>query len=282
MSRQNNLVTVCLIVLSLLFSSTNLFAQYDVGFADVNLHPDVKKIIAEIESKTKKTIEVNYGEFEKDNSTTFGTSFINDSGRALVNIRQDLLNQPKKLEAVVTHELLHLKLRVNGFPVFLWSSTIKTAKGRAIDVEQSSVNDLLSLIEHQVFKSDMEKYDLFKIINLAGDTAKFARINRNKRDSQADSLNYARAILEYHNPADIEEVRKIYIANKWNTSLQQGKQIAEIIKTSNSQNPNDVEKTFLRCLSVLFPLPNANYTFKLTVDPKSKFEKQMIISIAKK
>lgn len=262
--------------------SINLFAQYDAGFAKVNLHPEVKKIVAEIENKTKKTIEVNYGEFETDNSTTFGTSFINDSGRALVNIRQDLLNQPKKLEAVVTHELLHLKLRVNGFPVFLWSSTIKTAKGRAIDVEQSNVNDLLSLIEHQVFKSEMEKYDLFKAINLAGDTAKSAKLNRNKPDGQAETLDYARAILEYHNPADVEEVRKIFTNNKWNISLKKGQQIADIIKNSNSQTPNEVEKTFLRCLLILFPPPRANYTFKLTVDPKSKFERQMIISVAKK
>lgn len=269
------------IILLLLILNSNLFAQYDVGFSDISLHPDVKKIIGEIESKTKKTIEVNIGEFERDNNTTFGTSFINDSGRAVVNIRHDLQYQPKKLEAVVTHELLHLKLRVNGFPVFLWSPTVKTAKGRAIDVEQSTVNDLLSLIEHQVFKSEMEKYDLFKAINLAGDTAKFARMNRNKLDSQADSLNYARAILEYQNSADIEEVRKLYVANKWTVSLQKGKQIADIIKISNPQTPNDVEKIFLRCLLILFPSSNKNYTFRLKIDSNSKFQKLMIINTAK-
>ena len=266
----------------LLVLKLNLFAQYDVGFADVNLHPDVKKIITEIETKTGKTIQVNYGEFETNNNFTFGTSFINNSGRALVNIRHDLRYQAKKLEVVVTHELLHLKLRVNGFPVFLWSSTVKTAKGLAINTEQSTVNDLLSLIEHQVFKAEMEKYDLFKAFNLAGDTAKSARANKNKRDSQADSLNYARAILEYNNPADTEEVRKIFFANNWNRALKDGKQLAEIIQTFPLKTPNEVEKVFLRCLLILFPLPNSNYKYKLTIDAKAKFERQMIISITKR
>ena len=263
------------------FLKINLFAQHDIGFAQINLHPEIKKIIAEIEGKTRKTIEVNVGEFEKDNQTTFGTSFINDAGRAVVNIRHDLLSQPKKVEAVVTHELLHLKLRVNGFPVFLWSPTVKTSKGRAIDVEQSNVNDLLSLIEHQVFKSEMIKYDLFKAINLAGDTLRLARLNRNKPDGQPDSLNYARALLEYHEQNDIDEVKKIYTANKWNISLNKGKQIAEVIQTSNPQTPGDVEKVFLRCLLILYPT-GANYTFKLVTDPNSKFEKLMIINTAKK
>lgn len=266
----------------LLILSNNLFAQYDVGFADIPLHPEVKKIISEIETKTKQTIQVNIGEFEKDNAYTFGTSFINDFGRAVVNIRHDLQYQPKKLEAVVTHELLHLKLRVNGFPVFLWSPKVKTAKGLAAQTEQTTINELLSLIEHQVFKADMEKYDLFKELNLAGDTLRSAKSNRNKRDSQSDSLNYARAILEYPNLSDIEDVRKTFAANKWNRALKDGKQIADFIKTLTSKTPNEVEKVFLKCLQVLLPSPNLNYTFKVSVDSKSKFERQMIINIAKK
>lgn len=266
------------IFISLLLCGTNIFAQFDVGFTGVNLPPEIKTIIAEIEKKTGKKIQVNYGEFDGDDNTMLGSSFINDSGIAVVNIRYDLKRQPKKLEAVMTHELLHLHLRVRGFPVFLWSPSVKTARGLAQDVEQSNVNDLLSLIEHHIFKAEMEKSGLDQFVNLAGDTAAAARRNKGRADSQSDSINYARAILEYAKPADIEEVRKIYAANGWNISLQKGREIADIIGSSNLKTPKDVEAVFLRCLLKLYPPPRPASTFRLSVDPKSKFYRRMIIN----
>lgn len=278
---QNNFF-ISLFIISLIFLfQTHIFAQYDVGFAGVNLRPEIKMVVAEIEKKTGKKIQVNYGEFDGDDNTMLGSSFINDSGIAVVNIRYDLKGRQKKLEAVMTHELLHLQLRVRDFPVFLWSPTVKTAKGAAQDVEQSNVNDLLSLIEHRIFKAEMEKAGLDQFIDLAGDTAAAARGNKGKADSQSDSLNYARAILEYSNPADIEEVRKIYAANGWSVSLRKGKEIADTIKSSRLQTPQDAETVFLKCLIKLYLSPGANYSFKFTADAKNKFYRQIIINTAR-
>ena len=268
------------IFISLFLCETRIFAQFDAGFAGVNLRPEIKTFVAEIEKKTGKKIQVNYGEFDGDDNTMLGSSFINDSGIPVVNIRYDLKRQPKKLEAVMTHELLHLHLRVRGFPVFLWSPGVKTARGLAQDVEQSNVNDLLSLIEHQIFKAEMEKSGLDQFVNLAGDTAAAARRNKVRANSESDSLNYARALLEYAKPADIEDVRKIYAANGWNISLQKGREIAGIISGSKLQMPKDVETVFLKCLLKLYPPPRPTSTFRLSVDPKNKFYRRMIISIS--
>lgn len=95
--------------------------------------------------------------------------------------------------------MLHLRLRVNNYPTFIFSPAIKTAKGRAIEVEQSNINDLKSIIEHKVFKTDMQKFGLYKFINLAGDTAERAKKQKGQADGQDDVINYARAILEYQN-----------------------------------------------------------------------------------
>ncbi|HSK71466.1 MAG TPA: hypothetical protein VK892_07215, partial [Pyrinomonadaceae bacterium] len=136
----------------------NVPAQTDVGFIGIKLRPEVQSLISEIEKKTGRKIQLNFGEFsDASDESMIGSSFIDDDGTPVVNIRFDLKHQPKKLEAVIAHELFHLRLRADGFPVFLWSPKVKTHKGLAQDVEQSNVNDLLSLVEHRIFKSEMEK-----------------------------------------------------------------------------------------------------------------------------
>lgn len=80
---------------------------------------------------------------------------------------------------------------------------------------------------------------------------------------------------------DIEEVRKIYAANNWKRSLQEGKAIADIISQANPQTPKDAENIFLQCILKLYTSPNSPLTFKLTLDPSVKAYRQMIINTAK-
>jgi hypothetical protein len=244
----------------------------------VRLRPEIRAIIKEIETKTGEEI---YAEFVRGNDFQLGSSFISEDGVPVVLVDFSLETDSKRLEAVIVHELLHLRLRVNNYPTYLFSPTVQTARGRAIDVEQSNINDLKSLIEHRIFKADMEKFGLSKFINLAGDTARQARRKKGQADSQADSINYARAILEYLSPADTEEVRKAYAANGWERALQTGEELAEIIAASKLQTPKDDETVFLKCLLKLYPPPRPTFTFKLTVDPENKLFRRMIINTSR-
>ena len=277
-------------IIFLLTISGNAFAQVIEDSSDQNveqnsnkflglkLRPEIRAVVKEIEQKSGRGI---YSKFIELDKFMLGSSYISEDGLPVVLVDYDLEDEPKKLEAVITHELLHLRLRVNGYPTFLFSESVNMSKGRAIDTEQGHINDVISLIEHQIFKADMQKFDLYKYINLAGDTAAGARKNRGKEDEQADSINYARAILEYPNTKDIEEVRKIYTANKWARALRDGEAIAGFIKTSNIRTPKDVDVVFLKCLSQLFPLPSSSYNFKLTLDPNKKVGRRMIIGISR-
>lgn len=182
-----------------------------------------------------------------------GASFIIDEGIPVVRLNYRLEKGARqKLEAVYVHELLHLRLRVNNFPTFLFSPTVNTAKGRAVDVEQSNVNDLLSLIEHRAFKPEMERLGLHKYIDLAGDVAKGAKGKKAGTDGQDVSVNYARAILEYPNQKDIDEVAQIFSENKWTRALTSGERIADFISQANLQTPEAVEAVFLKCITELY------------------------------
>ncbi|HEX3102744.1 MAG TPA: hypothetical protein VHQ01_13160, partial [Pyrinomonadaceae bacterium] len=142
-----------------------------------------------------------------------------------------------------------------------------------------NINDLKDLIEHRVFKTDMERLGVYGFIDLAGDTAAGAKKRRGQMDSQADAINYARAILEYQNQRDVSEVKRIFQANGWTRSLQIGQDTAEIISQAEPQTQKDVEAVFLRCLLKMYP-PKGGVTFKLTIDKSNKFFRRLIISTA--
>ncbi len=249
-------------------------------FLGLKLSPEIRTIIREIERKTGNEISGEFGELDE---FMLGASFITKDGVPVVHIDYKLEDGDyKKLEAVIVHELLHLRLTSNGYPAFLFSDNINMTKGRAIDTEQSNINDLRSLIEHQIFKADMQKFGLYKYIDLAGDTAKLARNQKGQESGQDSSINYARAILEYPNQKDIQEVKNIYTANKWTRALREGETIAGMIGASNIKTPADAEALFLKCITVLYPMPNTSYNFKLTLDPKIKTYRRMIVSIARR
>jgi hypothetical protein len=182
---------------------------------------------------------------------------------------------------VLAHELLHLRLRVNNFPTFVFSPDVKTQRGRAIDVEQGNINDLKDLIEHRVFRDVMQRLGLFNLIDIAGDTAKNAAARKGKRESNADAINYARAVLEYQDPKDVKKVTEQFTANGWKRSIKIGSEMADIINNSVIKTPADDEAVFLRCISKLYP-PPGGYSFKLTPDPTNKHFRRMIVSIDKR
>jgi hypothetical protein len=263
--------TILIFFLVTIFS-LEIAAQNEKLFLGIKLRPEVRAIADEIELKTKRKIYAVFDEFE--NEYTLGSSFIHTDGTAYVRANTNLRAQPQKLEAVVAHELLHLRLRANGFPVFLFAPTVKTVRGLAQDIEQSNVNDLTSLIEHRIFKAEMDKLGLNQIINLAGDSERSAARRNGEEDGQTDALNFARAVLEYQNRADIENLRKIYVKNKWRKSLEIGQEIADLISRSAIDSPEASARIFGLCAAKLYPSPRP---FKLTPDKTVKAYRQLLI-----
>jgi hypothetical protein len=255
------------------FFSFGIFAQTEKPFLGLKLRPEVRAIADEIEQKTKRKVYPEFFSFEED--SILGTSFISDEGTAIVRAAPRLKREPQKLEAVIAHELLHMRLRVNNYPVFLFSLTVKTAKGLAQDVEQDNINDLTSLIEHRIFKAEMDKFGLNQLIDLAGDAERSAIARGADEDGQSDALNFARAVLEYQKPADIERLRKVYVKNRWQRALKTGREIAALISGSTINSPEGSARVFRLCLAKLYPTPRPA---KLTPDKTVSAYRQMLIS----
>jgi hypothetical protein len=269
---------VLLVCAAILLSHISSSAQPKRSdFMGIKLRTEVQAYSDEIEKKTGKKIIGIFSPFEKkEEEGVLGVSFINEEdGIAYVGVKDNLEGQTKKLEAVIAHELLHLRQRVRGFPVFLWSPTVKTSKGFAQDVEQSNVNDLLSLIEHQVFRDEMEKLGLDKFLDLSKEAIQGAKKLKGTEDGQAESINFCRAILEFQNPKDLETYRKVFIENGWQTAIKIGEAMAEIIKQQKITTPAQTQAVFSRCLIKLYNTPRA---FKFRRNLNIKQYRQMIIS----
>jgi hypothetical protein len=272
-------VKPALLIFLFLTASLSLSAQSGRTLLGVKLRPEIAALADEIEKKTGKKI---YAEFTGLEEYMIASSFINeDDGRPIVLVSPGLEGDAKKLPAVLSHELLHLRLRVNNFPTFVFSPDVKTQRGRAIDVEQGNINDLKDLIEHRVFRPEMEKFGVYGVLDIAGDTAKNAAARKGKQESNADAINYARAILEYQDLKDVKRVTGLFTANGWKRSIKIGSEMADIINNSVVKTPEDDQAVFLRCISKLYP-PPGGYSFKLTPDPTNKHFRRMIVSIDKR
>jgi hypothetical protein len=244
----------------------------------LRLSAEVFGWLEEVEEKLGREVYAEFAELDEagaDGDYTLGVSYLTGTGTGVVRVDESFRGRgAKATEAVVGHELLHLRLRARGYPLFLFSPEVLTARGRAVDVEQSNVNDLVSLIEHRVFASEMRRTGFDKLVDLTNGL-EAARRRRGTEDSQAETLNYARAALEWDDPRLLGELTRVHQANGWARSLADGRRLADIIRASNVNAPGDVPPVFLRCMAVLY-----RAEFRLEADRRfalSRIHPQMLI-----
>jgi hypothetical protein len=242
----------CLLALS---CASHAAAPETRALLGVTLDGRVASLIGEIRDKLGKDVDVAFAELDEEGAGgdyTLGVSYLTGAGVPVVRVDESFRNRTREEKlAVLAHELLHLRLRVRGYPLFLFSPGVMTLKGPAQDVEQPNVNDLVSLIEHRIFAAQMRAADFDQIIDLTN-AVEGARARRGVEDSQAETLNYARALLEWDNPARLEELTRVHRANGWRRSLADGRRLAEIISSASASTPAEVTPVFLRCMSVLY------------------------------
>lgn len=221
----------------------------------VMLSKEVSDWLNEVENKLGEGVFAEFAELDSEDAGgdyTLGVSYITNKGVAVLRVDESFREKDEKqTEAVIAHELLHLRLRARGYPLFLFSPTVKTKRGPAEDVEQSNVNDLVSMIEHKIFAGEMRRSGFDNLIDLTNGLEAARRMGSSE-DGQAEMLNYARAALAWNSPKSLDELTKIHHANGWKRSLDGGRKIAGIIRASHINAPNDVAPVFLRCMFVLY------------------------------
>jgi len=221
----------------------------------VRLGAEVSAWLEEVEGKLGREVYAEFAELDAPDAGgdyTLGASYLTRAGVAVVRVDESFRARgEQQTRAVIAHELLHLRLRARGYPLFLFSPTVQTRRGPAEDVEQEHVNDLVSMIEHRVFAAEMRRTGFDRLIDLTNGLDAARRRGRTP-DGQAEVLNYARASLEWNDARLVEEFTAVYRANGWTRSLEGGRRMAEIIRAADIRAPTEVAPVFLRCMSVLY------------------------------
>ena len=221
----------------------------------VMLGAEVASWLAEVENTLGREVYAEFAELDPEDAGgdfTLGTSYLTRAGVAVLRVDESIRARgPRQTEAVIGHELLHLRLRARGYPLFLFSPEVMTMRGPAEEVEQSNVNDLVSMIEHRLFAGEMRRTGFDRLVDLT-DWLDSARRRGRTADGQAEMLNYARAELEWDDPRLLGELAGVYRANGWARSLAGGRRLAAIIRAANVTAPAGVAPVFLRCMSVLY------------------------------
>lgn len=221
----------------------------------VRLGAEASAWLEEVEGKLGREVYAEFAELDPEDAGgdyTLGASYLTRAGVAVVRVDESFRARgARQTEAVIAHELLHLRLRARGYPLFLFSPTVMTRKGPAQDVEQDHVNDLVSMIEHRVFAPEMRRTGFDKLIDLTNGLDAARRAGR-AADGQAEMLNYARAMLEWDDARLLGEFAAVYRANGWTRSLEGGRRLADIIRASDIHAPTEVAPVFLRCMTVLY------------------------------
>ncbi|MEZ5426367.1 MAG: hypothetical protein R2747_08890 [Pyrinomonadaceae bacterium] len=241
----------------------------------IELRPRIESVVDEIEKKTGHEIVAVFESFDRaEEEGILGVSFIHTDGIAYVGAKTSLRLDSKRLEAVLAHELFHLRQRLRGYPTFMWSEKVKTKKGPAHLVEQSNVNSLHSLIDHRFFQADLEQLGLYKYLDLSDDAIRAAREEGHLEDGQAQAIDFCRAVLEFQDAKKLETYRRIYIKNGWRDSIKIGEAMAAIIKEKKITTAAEFQTVFSDCLIKLYKLPRA---MKFRRDPTMKHYRRMVI-----
>jgi len=154
----------------------------------VGLGAEVSAWLEEVERRLGQEVYAEFAELDPEDAGgdyTLGTSYLTRAGVGVVRVDESFRGRGEKLtEAAIGHELLHLRLRARGYPLFLFAPEVKTLRGPAEDAEQPNVNDLVSMIEHRVFAPEMRRTGFDKLIDLTSYLASARRL-RGSRDGQA-------------------------------------------------------------------------------------------------
>jgi hypothetical protein len=219
--------------------------QSDTHFG-LKLPPKILTLWNEVAEGYGKPIQER--EIRLSETRNYGYSDIEDDGTPFIALSQ----RGHSIEEVV-HELMHLKLRLEGYPFQIyWTYHCRQHK---VWQEWLSGN-LKDVIEHWVF------YPRVLALGIQPDPEASKDIERAVQEDRwpgGDTLTrqelavfYFRAFTLPSNAEVCDKISAWYKAKGWTEAMALGDQMLQILTTIRPRNANEEVTTFLQCANVLF------------------------------
>lgn len=196
------------------------------------LRRSVLAMIEEVEIKFRKGVCISQDEsLPKE---THGQAKVDADGtpRITVNPKTD------DVERTLVHELFHLKLKAEGFPVFIWDG------GKNLDPLRELNAYFVDSIEHRIF------YPLIRKMGIDPTAHTKALIRAGEYQNSVPMTWYYTAKLLLDEPELIDEMSQWYEKNA-RSEMTTAARLAGIVTAMNPQTPEDKVRTVISLLNAI-------------------------------
>jgi hypothetical protein len=221
----------------------------------IRLRPQLAQLLAEVEGLFgNQQVQAKFQRVRESREFVdrVGTTEITKDGTPIIKVDDSI--DPKdelRIERIIAHELLHLRLRGRKFPLFSFSGPPRLIN-RFNFYLTTTRHAVRNGIEHWMFAADMRRMGFDASAELKRG---FDILKRQARPGYGDEtllvLNYFRALLEYDDLKLLAELRLFYLERHWEKMIESGEKLAALVLAAKPQTPDNVKATFLQCLNAL-------------------------------
>jgi hypothetical protein len=218
----------------------------EVKLGPVCLRPESADLLAEVERLYGKPVD-----FAETTKAAVGDSGVYRDGTPYIEINPVMYRRGRlRQEAVIAHELFHLKMKADGYPIVRIER-----EGTSPDEYQfllETVRLVFDPIEHHLFAAQMremgldpdaEVEDHFRELDPDQSTAGFT-------NSYQRAMTFMRVTLECTRET-ATRIERLYKLKGWGAPLETGKKMAELVYSHKQYSPDDEVDVYLKCLGRL-------------------------------
>jgi hypothetical protein len=216
----------------------------------IELSPPAQQLLREVEAAYGESVLEK--EVDTWEASHYGESSVTSDGTPAVTIN----TSTGRTEATIVHELLHLKLRAEGFPILAFE--FPAGKNTQANREYMAWIGfhLRDPIQHWIFYPQIRDIgidpdaELKAEFEAALERGNFVNLNAATK-REALTLYYLKAALQLNDPDMVNRIVRWYKKKEWKKSLILGEKLVQVVLNSRPQTPKEEISVFLQCLNLL-------------------------------
>ena len=236
--RHGRLTTSAVLVIAL-----GLRAMAADGLFGTTLRPSPRELLHRVEQLYGRPVREKI-----DNrlpAGVFGYSAVTPDGGPVIAINDN--EEDAKSEENIVHELFHLKMQAEGYPLFEFTGAEAEAHKSYLVTMRTLIYDPLT---HAQFFPDMKRMGLDPEAHLRA-LYRFYRKNGMQRSEDGLALYFFKLAIETNDNALISDAATWYEEQGWRTALDKGRALVRIARANNSGSPSELASIVIACANRL-------------------------------
>lgn len=221
----------------------------------VKLRPRLVDLLVEVEGLFgNKRVQARFERVRESREFVdrVGTTEITRDGSPIIKVDDSIDSKDElRIERIIAHELLHLRLRGKKYPLFSFDGSSRLLNKFNFYLAAAR-HAIRNGIEHWMFAADMRRMGFDASAELKRG---FGILKQQARPGYGDdtllALNYFRALLEYDDSKLLAELRLFYLDRRWGRMIEAGERMAALVLAAKPQTQDEVKAIFLQCLNAL-------------------------------